>query len=159
MLILHSQFSGIHRNNTESAFYSNPKNVLRQTLNKHWFPSTTTAMYWTNNIWAKVQKWSYCFPCVSECGVWLHRRPFLLCLVCGTGLVNCSAGLSPFVKDRSSKHRNVLGCWYFLAITEAISKLWLKKGSIFFLWMTKKKIPATLNSVQFYSWLSVRITY
>lgn len=40
------------------------------------------------------------------------------CLVCGTGLVDCSAGLSPFIKDRSSKHRNILGCWYFLAITE-----------------------------------------
>lgn len=49
------------------------------------------------------------------------------CLVCGTGLVDCSAGLSPFIKDRSSKHRNILGCWYFLAIIE-FSKLWLKKG-------------------------------
>lgn len=45
------------------------------------------------------------------------------CLVCGTGLVNYSGGLSSSVKDTSSKHRNILHCSYFLAITE-LSKLW-----------------------------------
>lgn len=36
-------------------------------------------------------------------------------VVCATGLGDYSAGLSSFVKDMSSIHRSVLGCWYFLS--------------------------------------------
>jgi len=51
------------------------------------------------------------------------------CLVCGTGLVDGFGRLSSFIKDRSSKHRNILGCWSFLAVTE-LSKLCLKKTRV-----------------------------
>lgn len=53
------------------------------------------------------------------------------CVVCGTGLVDCSAGLSSSVKDTSSKHMNILHCWYFLALTELSKLRFLKRVNIF----------------------------
>lgn len=92
-------FAGVHRNNTDGAAYSTPpKMCLGQTLNKHWFPLATAALRWTNMSWAEVQKWSCSFPCINEHAVWLHRRAFVLCLVCNTGLVNLPAGLSRLLR-------------------------------------------------------------
>lgn len=54
-------------------------------------------------------------PCANEHAVWLHRRPAMWCWVCNTAL-DCPTGLSLFYEG-SSKHKNVLDCWYFLDIT------------------------------------------
>lgn len=76
------------------------------------------------------------FPAVSVCIVELLCHLWSVLPVLG----DCSAGLSSFIKDRSSIHRSILGCWYFLATTE-LSKLWLKKGGQSFSCRWLKKTP------------------
>lgn len=90
-------FSVIHRNNTESDSYSNPKNLVRgnlertlisfghncHALNQYYLSRDTKAQLFGHSVcW-----WTWCVA-VQEI--------FCVILVCGRGLVDFSAGLSSF---------------------------------------------------------------